>query len=40
MVTITMTMKMAYSIIGTALSYLITNVHRPGLRFRVPLDVF
>ena len=31
MVTITMTMKMAYSIIGTALSYLIANIPRPVL---------
>jgi hypothetical protein len=40
MVTITMAMKMAYSIIGTSLSYLIHNVQRLELRSRVSLDVF
>jgi len=38
MVTITMAMKMAYSIIGTSLSYLIHNVQRLELRFRVSLN--
>ena len=38
MVKITMTMKMAYSFIGTAPSYFINIVRRVGLRRRVSFD--
>lgn len=38
-VKIIMTMKMAYSVIGTALGYFINIVHRAGLRFLLDLPL-